>query len=216
MKFVDIHTHAIFKPDLVQIRDLSSKYTEEMAKLGYFSLGIHPWFVQEDTLLEELQKIEAKIGDKAFLAIGECGLDKACKTNFDLQLKAFQMQIELSEKFKKPIILHVVKAFNELIKLRQELKSKQPWIVHGFNGSPQLAKQLNDLGVFVSFGIQLKNQNSKAAKTIPGLSPQSFFLETDNAEITIQEIYSLASRYLGLPIELLQSRLWLNFEALFL
>ncbi|MBN1651807.1 MAG: TatD family hydrolase, partial [Bacteroidales bacterium] len=117
MKFVDIHTHAKFNPDFVQIRDLSTKYAEENYNPAYFSMGIHPWYVQEKTLFDDLQKLEAEMGNTAFLAIGECGLDKACQTNFDLQLKAFQMQIDLSQIFKKPIILHIVKAYNELMKI---------------------------------------------------------------------------------------------------
>lgn len=216
MKFVDIHTHANWDSDRVQISDLSGKSRQQIDFHGYFSLGIHPWFVKENTLNAELHEIENKIGNRNFIALGECGLDKMCKTNFALQLNAFKKQIELSEKYKKPLILHVVKAFNEIIKLKQETKSKQVWIIHGFNGSPQLAGQLIDMGFFLSYGIQLKNKTSKACKSIVGAPPHRIFLETDNAELSIQEIYALAAQCLETEIEQLQKQLSENFNAVFM
>ncbi|MBN1650769.1 MAG: TatD family hydrolase, partial [Bacteroidales bacterium] len=95
-------------------------------------------------------------------------------------------------------------------------KNNQVWIIHGFNGSPKLAKQLLDLGFHISFGSQLKNQNSKASKAISGIAPHRLFLETDTAELSIQEIYCLALRQLEISMEQLKRQIWINFETQFL
>lgn len=92
-----------------------------------------------------------------------------------LQLIAFEKQIALSEKYQKPLILHIVRAFNDLIRLRLDSKAKQVWIVHGFDGSPQLAKQLSDLGIYISFGFHLGKSISKACKSIGTIPFKSYF-----------------------------------------
>lgn len=215
MKFVDIHTHAAWDPDNIQIKDLSQESLTDIRLNGYYSMGIHPWFVQEETLEHELQKIEKLIQDTSFLAIGECGLDKACQTDFRYQIEAFKRQISLSEKHKKPLIIHVVKAFNEIILLRQEFKAKQAWIIHGFNGSPEVASQLIGLGIFISFGFRLKEGSSKASKSFQTIPIKHLFLETDNSELSIEEVYLIATQRLNLTLEQLQSQLLLNFQELF-
>lgn len=196
--------------------DLSQNLLIDSRISTLFSLGVHPWFVKARTLDKELKKIENQMNNDSFLAIGECGLDKVCDTDFDLQIAAFKKQIELSEKYKKPLVLHVVKAFNELINIKRESKTKQIWIVHGFNGSPQLAKQLTDLGIYISFGSQLKKHISKASSSIKSIPINRLFLETDTSELTIQEIHTLAAERLNTSLTQLQGQLWKNFQKVFL
>lgn len=215
MKFVDIHTHASLDSKVIQIKDVSQESLRNLNKENFYSLGIHPWFVQSDSLEEDMHKIEDLITQKSLLAIGECGLDKVCATDFSMQRDAFKRQIILSEKYRKPLILHIVGAFNELIQLRQESKAKQVWIVHGFNGSPQLAKQLTSLGMFLSFGFRLINSTSKASKSIGSIPLQNIFLETDTSNLIIEEIYTISADRLNMSVTQLQSQLWTNFQSVF-
>lgn len=215
MKFVDIHTHRAKDSDTIQIIDFSEEQEVNIRISNYYSLGIHPWFVTESELDRELQKIENHISADFFLAVGECGLDKVCNTDFNLQLRAFEKQIALSEKYKKPLILHTVKAFNELIQIRLKSKIKQVWIVHGFNGNKQLAKQLTDLGMYISFGSQLGKSVSKASNSIGSVPIHRLFLETDTSEFRIEEIYALAAERLSIDVAQLQQQLWLNFQDVF-
>lgn len=215
MKFVDIHTHAAWNPESIQIRDLSGLPLESPQMQNYYSMGLHPWFVKQNNFEQELQKIEKLIPDPSFLALGECGLDKVCGTDFMFQIDAFKRQIALSEKYEKPLILHVVKAFNEIIQLRKESKAQQSWIIHGFNGSPQLANQLSDLGMYVSFGAILRNNSSKASRSIQSIPTRKLFLETDDSEFTIDEVYMLASKHLNIDIEQLKNQISFNFQKMF-
>lgn len=191
------------------------KSTQELHIGGYYSKGLHPWFLKSNTLSEEIKDLEDQINDDSFLAIGECGLDKLCTTDFELQLEAFEKQIALAEKYHKPLILHCVKAFNELISQRKKSRSKQVWIVHGFNGSPQLAKQLIELGMFISYGINLSRFESKAYQYIEAIPKNRLFLETDISEKSIEDIYSIASARLGISLDQLKNLIWTNYKAIF-
>lgn len=216
MKFVDIHTHTNQDLEDTRIVDLSEEQEIEIGINTYYSMGIHPWFIESSKLDKELKKIDTHIEVGSFFAIGECGLDKACNTDFKLQLIAFEKQIALSEKYQKPLVLHIVKAFNDLIRLRLESNAKQVWIVHGFNGSPQLAKQLSNLGIYISFGFYLGKSISKASKSIAAIPLSHIFHETDASGLSIKEIYSLASERLNISVAQLKSQFWLNFQEVFL
>jgi TatD DNase family protein len=215
LKFVDIHTHIKQDGDLLQLLDLSGMQGAGVYSDTNFSLGIHPWYIKENLLNKELERIEKHIHAKSFLAIGECGLDKVCDTDWDLQNLVFQKQVFLSEKYKKPVLLHVVKAFNELVLLRKTLELKQVWIIHGFNGSPQLAEQLMGLGMYISFGAQLESSTSKASRSIGSVPIHRLFLETDTSALTIEAIYNLAARRLNMDVDKLKKQLWRNFKAVF-
>lgn len=76
------------------------------------------------------------------MAIGEVGLDKVTSTPFDLQMNILQKQLELAKKYDKPVIIHCVKAYSDLIKIKKRDFKMQVWIFHGFNTSWQVAEQL--------------------------------------------------------------------------
>lgn len=214
MKYIDIHTHAPWRSDVIQIRDFSDGAKEPDNK-GYFSIGLHPWFISDTGLKEDLCKLEKHLQHSNCIAIGECGLDKLSKIDFSLQRKAFKEQVYLSEKHQKPLILHVVKAFNELIEIRKEMHVKQTWIVHGFNGSVQLANQLLALNMFLSFGFRLQDTSSKATKALKNIPLNRVFFETDVSDIAIEEIYSLASLCLDIDLKTIENQLYVNFEHVF-
>ncbi|MCF0236801.1 MAG: TatD family hydrolase, partial [Bacteroidaceae bacterium] len=64
----------------------------------------------------------------------------------------FEAQVALSERFSRPITLHIVRAFDLILGLHKRLRPTQRWTVHGFRGKPQLAQQLLDAGFDLSFG----------------------------------------------------------------
>ena len=117
---------------------------------GFFSAGIHPWYINESkTQFEELLVL---VKNQKCLAIGECGLDKLCSSPFGQQMEVFKKQIELAEKLQKPLIIHCVKAFDELLKIKKSSKTGVPWVIHGFNQKNEMAKQLLAQGFYFSFG----------------------------------------------------------------
>jgi len=183
---VDIHTHLNFSEDNSQIKNLSlseAVIVFENVVSGLFSVGIHPWEIekQDSSWLDLLKKISS---NSKIVAIGECGLDKNSSTSLDKQIYFFENQIIISETIKKPIIVHCVGYFNELMEIKKKIRPQQKWIVHGFRGKPQLAQQLLKSGMSLSFGEKF---NSESIKVTPF---DELFIETDTSIIPLKDLYS--------------------------
>lgn len=130
--------------------------------------------------------------------IGECGLDKCCNTPWAVQMEVFVSQIEIAEELGKPLVIHCVRAFNELMELRKTHK-QTPWVVHGFTGSTELYNQLLKAEIEVSFGEAiLDKRRTKVRETLSKADPDRIFLETDDSGADIKEIYHTAAEILGI------------------
>ena len=86
--------------------------------------------------------------------LGECGLDRLRGGTEAFQLEIFEAQIALAEHFRLPVTLHIVRAWDALLRLHNSLRPSTQWTVHGFRGKPALARQLLDAGIDLSFGAQ--------------------------------------------------------------
>jgi TatD DNase family protein len=213
--FVDIHTHSAKSSDnLIQIvnLDLETPCPEQ----GYYSYGIHPWALDRADFQEEnpMQLLKERLQSPNVLALGEAGLDKF-HADFERQIKVFERQIVLSENLKKPMILHDVKSHNEIIALRKKHKAKQPWILHGFNGTEQDIKQLTGQGLYLSVGESLLHPERRICKSLKNIPLDLLFLETDMAETRIQTIYESAAKLLDIDLVVLQRHLFTNFARVF-
>jgi TatD DNase family protein len=159
------------------------------------SVGIHPWYISKDNIEEKLGLIEKYALSPQVQAIGECGLDKLCETDFELQKEVFLSHISISEKTGKPLIIHCVKAFDEIILFKKESRPTQTWIIHGFRGKPQQAKQLIEQGFYLSFGL---HYNEQSLQNIP---IERVFFETDDSGCDIRTIYKNAASVLNISEE---------------
>jgi len=184
--FVDIHTHNKSQSNYCSIRNLTFAEAEEIFssnEKGFFSVGFHPWFVNEYS--EELfKKLEKWAVDSRFVAIGECGLDKNSKSDLNIQTAIFQKQILLSETLQKPLIIHCVGCFNELFELKNQLNATQLWIIHGFRGKPELARQALKAGCSFSIG---EHFNAESVRIIP---IDKLYVETDESMMPIEAIFN--------------------------
>ena len=152
------------------------------AKNLRYSVGIHPRDTGNiDALC--LENLEFLLSFKQVIAIGECGMDKNAPLAIEKQLEVFELQIKLSEIHNKPLIIHCVGCYNELINLHRALNPKQPWIIHGFRGKPEMAVQLVKVGMYLSFGEKF-NPESVAITPIDRI-----LAETDDSEMDIKDIY---------------------------
>ena len=212
--FIDIHTHRI-KPcdNLIQIVNLELE--APCPEQGYYSYGIHPWALDNaDFQVDEaLIKLKENLQQPQVIALGEAGLDKF-HADFDRQIKVFERQIVLSENMKEPRILHEVKSHNEIVALRKKHRAKQPWIVHGFNGTAQDAAQLIRQGIFLSVGESLLHPDRKIHNSLKTIDIDYVFFETDMAEIGIMKVYEAAAKLLETDIVTLQKQIFTNFATL--
>ena len=212
MDFLDIHTHN--KTQKEGVFSIWNGYPNSLDTTIPFSIGIHPWFLQEESLSSELQLLEQALTHSNCIALGECGLDKITATNFDLQLTAFKKQIVLSEKYQKPVIIHCVKAYQEIIEIKKEVQPQQRWIIHGFHKNKQLAESLLKNDIYLSFGGKIIN-DQKLQEVLILLPLEKIFLETDDAKITIQKMYEHVASLKNSSIEELTNRIKQNFTNIF-
>lgn len=190
MTYLNFHTH---HPE---------QEGEKAILQGRDSWGIHPWHATEEHL-------EA-MPPHPISAIGECGLDRACNTPYPLQLRVFEKQIALSEAMQKPLIIHCVKAFDDLTRLHRKHRPTQAWTIHGFRGKPQLMHSLLKEGFYLSFGF-LHNPQSLVLCPIHRL-----FLETDNTPSSIASLYEEAAQLRNTTPEVLSLQLFENLEKIHL
>ncbi|MEG1587447.1 MAG: TatD family hydrolase [Bacteroidales bacterium] len=166
-----------------------------------FSCGVHPWFINQDYLSQQIEQMSHLIRLPECVAIGECGLDKLCSVPMELQEIVFRKMINLSEQAQKPMIIHCVKAYDRLLDIRQKTKPIQPWIIHGFRGNPVLAAQLIKKGLFLSFG---KLFNSETVRSIP---TEYLFLETDDQSFPIYLLYQQVAELRNTSVEQLSEEI---------
>lgn len=213
MKFFNLHTHQFTnQPDVLE---LVNQYPQEFDDaIPFYSIGIHPLFIDENRLSKDFQVMEQKLALPECLALGECGLDKRAETPFEVQQLVLEKQLALAEKHQKPVVIHCVAAFQELIEIKKRLKIKVPMIVHGFSKKVELAKQLIDNGFYVSFGKNLL-RNLELESVFKSIPNDRFLLETDMVEEGIQEVYALAAKYKDLELSELQEIVNRNYTTVF-
>lgn len=222
--YVNIHTHYnnhIGDNEFVEIQNIDVDNIVNVDVSHFYSIGIHPWNLKsENSKISETQKLgdlESQcLGDLNIKAIGECGLDRACDVDFEIQKEVFMKQIELSEQIAKPLIIHAVRTYPDIISIRKENKAKQPWIIHGFQGGVQSAEQLlRHDGIYLSLGDVLFRNERRASELLNVIPLDRLFLETDVAERDIVEVYEKAVSLSGIEMDKLRNDIFNNFVKIF-
>lgn len=210
--FLDFHTH-LEKPNAVFNLIVRKDTTLATNSHELLSAGIHPWYLSAnpEKQLKIVQKIAAV---PEVLFVGECGLDRLKGPELSLQLDVFQRQIVIAESVQKPVVIHCVRAYSELLHLHKTLKPQMPWIVHGFNAKPQLAEQVLTSGCFLSLGKALLKSESNASKVLKSIPLERLFLETDDSNSPIELIYEAAANTLNVTPAFLSDQILVNFERI--
>ena len=211
--YLNIHTHQTStEKDTLSIINAQTVSGWMNMAVGKFSVGLHPWYIKPENIAEDFAQLEELARQPNVLAIGECGLDRLIDLDMSIQEEVFIRQIRLAETLQKPVIIHCVKAFSELIMLKKKLKPSIPMIVHGFNNNAQICQQLINHQFYLSLGSALLNSESNASKNILTIPIQQLFLETDDKNCFISTIFAHASTYLTEPVEVLQEQILQNFK----
>lgn len=214
MNYIDIHTH---KPnsdkDVIAILNIRLGHSKRLVlPQSPFSCGVHPWDIKKTIDINFLDEVR---WNKYLFAIGECGFDKNIYASYPVQKSVFIKQVEISESLQKPLIIHCVGYFNELMSLIKTVNPSERWIIHGFTGHPQLAKQLVDSGLMLSFGKAIFDEAGKTTDSFSQIPEESFFLETDESDINIRDIYSRASEIKGISNDNIIKLIYNNFIKTF-
>jgi TatD DNase family protein len=198
MKY-NIHTH--LSSNSSGVIEIVNQYPNEFdTKAPFFSIGIHPWYIDETRNEDYLAVIEEKLQASNCLALGECGLDKRIDISLEKQTYIFEKQLLLAQQYKKPVILHCVSAYQEVIAIKKKMQIEVPMVIHGFSKNFQTAQSLLENGFYLSFGKYLL-RNPELASVFEQVPSDRFFLETDMIEETIAEVYQKAFQIKKVNIE---------------
>jgi len=221
MTFIDFHTH--HRP----------MHGEHVIQDGISTRGRHPWYLTtSDENSEPVPTPTTEADAEKILAIGESGLDRLCHTPYPLQLQVFREEVKLSEQLRLPLFLHCVRAVDDVLRIRRELRAQQPWIWHGYRGhAPQLCQLLGctpqptdqkwqekeeeesenyKTNFYFSFGVRY---DTDALMACP---PTRLLLETDDdTQHPIADHYAQVAQQLHIPLERLVSQMHANYHTLF-
>ena len=195
-------------------------------------LGIHPWFAETavDGWEERLRCLLGKIP----AGIGETGLDKSCRTDFNRQQEIFLTQLRMASEMRRPLVIHCVKAWGRLLEILEEHAAAQPLpptMIHSFSGSSETLRRLIRLGCLISFSSRVTTDRKLQTcflatplpsllletdapgqpdrKVPPGPSDQKIFSD-EPAAITM--LYQWAARMRDMPLHKFYQEIWRNGE----
>ena len=211
--YINIHTHKNqITNNQWELKSVHHDFQNTNSLFNY-SLGIHPWHIEQKSVSEQLSLLKINSKKENVLAIGECGLDRICETPFKLQQELFKEQILWANEIAKPIIIHCVRTYDEILQMLKDNKNIMPAIFHGFNKNESIAEKIIKAGHFISIGKDVKN--IELEKTINSIPLERLFLETDDSDIQIETIYKEVSRIRNIPLTHLILQVQKNLKTVF-
>ncbi len=213
--FIDIHSHSglddegVFRIHNIFLSDYHKNSLDRP-----FSLGLHPWHIEENKVPNIGNVLTHSSSNPNFFAFGETGLDNLIKTPMLKQIEIFRTHIECGIQHNKPLVIHCVKAFSELLSVKKEYKNSSAWIIHGFNANQTIAAECVEMGIYISISQRLLRNPDKAQKIASVVPLSMIFAETDEDSMSIQEVYNGISGLYGESVEGVKSRIFKNFFAI--
>ncbi len=211
-RFVNIHGHRQSNSieEWVMQSLMAKDFPPDDIENGYYSVGFHPYNVGKVDERETLESVRKAVKHPRILAVGEIGLDKSIEVSLEDQFRIFEKQVEIAEAASLPVVLHVVRAFNEMITFMKAKQPVVPMIIHGYNGNAQMADQLVEAGFLISFGEAITGEHSKSIEALQRVPVEMMFLETDEGDLDIREIYQFAAGVKGISLDHLRVQIYEN------
>lgn len=210
--YPDIHTHRPAPAAGGGFRLINASPADFAPQAGcLYSVGLHPWTLTADGPgPDEWARLAEAVRLPQVLAVGEAGLDKLAEAPLEVQEAVLARQARLAEETGKPLVVHLVRAADELLRLRKRLRPRMPWVIHGFRGKEQLAAEWVRHGLYLSFGAQFR---AEALRAVP---LDRLFLETDESLLPVAQVYARAAQARGMTADELAAAVRANVRAVFL
>lgn len=216
--FLNFHAHQQLPAEgemVIQSIFLQEDLIANQSDKIFFTSGLHPWHADLMNQKEIKNRLEKLIQNKSIIAVGETGIDKLKGPSVDKQIDVLKAHIDVADKCKVPLIIHSVKAHNEILKLKIDSKSKVPWVIHHFNGSKQMALDFIEHGFYLSVCYHIDQKNSRLSEYISKLPIDRIFLETDDFDVDIKYLYQVAAEKFGIGVDELKKQIIKNLNKLF-
>lgn len=214
LPYVNIHTHSnVCRYKTNSISVLNYSITDlSLPPTMPFSVGLHPWDVNEKWERDVVKAVTPYAILLECIAIGEIGLDYSRDISISLQKSVFEKQLELASNYRMPVVLHVVKAYHDI--LRYQKSAQTTWILHAFKVNESYVKSFMHYDTYFSLGI--REIIIAAQKGLLSAIPLSrLFLETDDSAHTIDEVYDCYISHSGHPLELVKKCIFANYCKVF-
>lgn len=162
----------------MEVLELVKKYD-----IVYGAIGFHPTEL-DNFNIEDLSWLEEHINDEKIVALGEIGLDYHYdNTDKDKEIDVFKRQLEIAEKYNKPVIIHSRDAIGDTYNILKEYKLKGS--IHCFSGSLEMAREFIKLGYLIGVGGVVTFKNAKnIINVIENIDLEYILLETDAPYLT--------------------------------
>lgn len=190
--YLDIHTHHQYSG--ASIYNLAPG---EKPAFRLFSAGVHPWHANTHSCASATTLLEQMNTSEYFAAVGEVGIDRACNIPILQQTTIFECQLRWACQHDVPCIIHCVRAYSDILQVLKRNTLRPPIIFHAYAGNPQITAQLTQAGAFFSLGMR-ELHHMDNIKHIP---IERLFLETDEQDIPIGEVYEEVAKRLCMSIE---------------
>lgn len=212
IKFIDFHSHN----NKLVVEGVLSLPTFRLAmeripdSVEKFWIGVHPW--DSNKIEGDIVDFIKSYGDRV-VGIGEIGLDYYYNSDdINIQKSIFKLQIDYAITAKKPVTIHCVRAYNDLISILKEKKEVLPKvIIHGFIGSVEILKELLALDCYISYG-KASFSSPKTINSLKSTPIDRLFLESDDDnEVDIKELYFQTASIIAVDKDTLKKQLFKNY-----
>ncbi len=158
--------------------DLETQFPDKI----FAMMGLHPCYVKPETWEKELQIVEHYLNERKFPAIGEIGIDLYWdKSTLDIQIKAFEKQIDWAIEKDLPIVIHTRESFDEIFEVLERKKHpKLRGIFHCFSGNLEQANHAIDLNFLLGIGGVVTFKNGKIDQFLHEIPLEKIVIETDS------------------------------------
>ena len=205
----------------LKIIEISKKFENVLPMIG-----IHPSEV-DNSNDKDLDQLEDFIKKEKIIGIGEIGLDYTYKTDKNKQKEIFEKQLQLAEKYRLPVVLHIRGTFNDIFEILKNFKIVPIW--HSCTGNLEEIEKFLEIGGFISFSGIITFKNANRLREIVKIIPlERIFLETDSPYLTpepyrgkinepayIKFVYQKVAEIKNIEIEKVSTIIRNNFENLF-
>ena len=208
----DAHTH---QPKENSVYCLPFNFEEsDLGPVDYYCAGIHPWDVDKVASLDQkLLDLRKALENKKCVALGEVGIDRNYP-DLEKQKNLMIEQLELAVEFDLPVVIHCVKALNDVLSTLKKFPKKMKVYLHGINLNEQELAEVNKRKYFVGLGPQLFNK-SKIQNIIHSIPKDKILIETDDTGLSVNQVFESLSLRLGHDPENFMYQLNLNFLNFF-
>ena len=204
---IDSETHE-------KMLNLEAEYPKNITAM----MGLHPCYVKPETWEKELEIVKYHLDKRKFPAIGEIGIDLYWdQSTLDIQVKAFETQIDWAIEKDIPIVIHTRSSFDEVFEVLERKKHpKLRGIFHCFSGDLEQAKHAIDLQFLLGIGGVVTFKNGKIDQFLNEISIENIVLETDSPYLAPVPYRGKRneSAYLNLVVEKLVDIYGVNFTEI--